>query len=178
METICIADLLKKYSKEELMANDQIKIIDVRDVDEYSHEHIKGAENIPLSKINEIDKQNYVGKIGIFHCRSGHRTDVNQSILDNTPFKEKYCLAGGLAAWKAAKLPMQKLTKAPIDVMRQVQFVVSIMVLLGIGLSYLLSPYFILLALFAGVGLFIASVTGFCGMATLLKFMPWNKTHK
>ena len=177
MKTICIEELLERYSKKELLTSDEINIIDIREADEYHHEHIMGAKNIPLAQVDKLSKQNCDGKVGIFHCRTGHRTEINQSILDKTPFKEKYCLSGGITAWKAAKLPIQKQTNAPIDVMRQVQFIISIIVLSGVGLSYLLSPYFILLTVFAGIGLLIASVTGFCGMASLLKFMPWNKIH-
>lgn len=111
----------------------------------------------------------------IFHCRSGHRTEINRKLLKQTPFKEKYCLLGGLTAWKDAKLPTIKQTQAPIDVMRQVQFIISLMIFIGIGLGYFVSPYFLLITLFAGAGLLFASLTGFCGMARLLKHMPWNK---
>lgn len=177
MQTLTIESLLEQYTKEVLLAQKDIMIIDVREADEYQHEHIQGAKNIPLKQLDSLKAEDCQGKTVIFHCRSGHRTEINQGILDRTPFKTKYCLAGGLNAWKAAKLPIQKNSKAPIDVMRQVQFIVSMLILLGVGLSYLLSPYFILLTVFAGLGLLVASVTGFCGMASLLKFMPWNKTN-
>ena len=177
MQTLTIDALLKKYPKDTLLAQRGIEIIDVRNIDEYQYEHISGAKNIPLNRISQLNKQDCEGKTVLFHCRSGHRTDINQTILDKTPFKEKYCLAGGINAWKTAKLPIQKNSKAPIDIMRQVQFIVSMMVLFGVVLSYVVSPYFIFLTLFAGIGLLIASLTGFCGMASLLKFMPWNKIN-
>jgi rhodanese-related sulfurtransferase len=175
MQVITLDKLLQKYPQEVLLAQKDIVIIDVREADEYEHEHIPGAQNIPLNQLDRLTREDFHDKTVIFHCRSGHRTEINQALLDKTPFQHKYCLAGGLTAWKAAKLPLQKNSKAPIDVMRQVQFIVSMMILLGIGLSYVVSPYFILLTVFAGLGLLVASLTGFCGMASLLKFMPWNK---
>jgi rhodanese-related sulfurtransferase len=175
MKNISIEELLKKYSKDALVAGEGINIIDVREVDEYQQEHIACAKNVPFAQINTLDAEDCAGKVGLFHCRSGRRTDINAALLDSTPFEEMYCLEGGIVAWKEAGLPIKNLTSAPIDVMRQVQFIISMMILFGVGLSYLISPYFILLAVFAGVGLLVASVTGFCGMASMLKFLPWNK---
>lgn len=175
MQTVTLEVLLEKYSKQALLAQEDIVIIDVREPEEYQHEHIQGAKNIPLKSLDTLSTQDYQDKCVVFHCRSGHRTEINKAALESTPFKTKYCLAGGINAWKAAKLPVSKNSKAPVDVMRQVQFIVSMMILFGVGLSYWLSPYFIILTVFAGIGLLIASVTGFCGMATLLKYMPWNK---
>ena len=42
-------------------------------------------------------------------------------------------------------------------------------VLLSLGLAYLLSPYWLLLAAFAGVNMIQASVTGFCPAAIIFK---------
>lgn len=177
MQTLTLHKLLEKYPQEALLAKKDIMIIDVREADEYAHEHIQGAKNIPLKQLHTLKPEDCQNKIAIFHCGSGHRTELNQAVLDETPFKTKYCLAGGIHAWKTAKLPLQKNSNAPVDVMRQVQFIVSMMILFGVGLSYLISPYFILLTILAGLGLLLASITGFCGMASVLKLLPWNKIH-
>jgi hypothetical protein len=42
-------------------------------------------------------------------------------------------------------------------------------------LGYSVSSGFFLLSGFVGAGLLFAGVTGFCGMARLLKVMPWNR---
>ncbi|KAE9854486.1 DUF2892 domain-containing protein, partial [Escherichia coli] len=42
-------------------------------------------------------------------------------------------------------------------------------------LGYTLSGGFFLLSGFVGAGLLFAGLTGFCGMARLLKIMPWNR---
>jgi hypothetical protein len=51
----------------------------------------------------------------------------------------------------------------------------GLLVLLGTSLSLLSSPAWIAVAMFVGVGLTFAGVSGFCGMARLLVMMPWNR---
>lgn len=61
----------------------------------------------------------------------------------------------------------------PLD--RQVQLVVSSMILIGLLLYYFITPYGLFLPLMAGLGLMNAALTGWCGMAKLLAIMPWNQ---
>ena len=63
-------------------------------------------------------------------------------------------------------------------VMDQVQITAGSMVVLGIVLAVLYSPWFMALSAFVGAGLVFAGTTGFCGMANILAFMPWNKPLK
>jgi len=62
--------------------------------------------------------------------------------------------------------------------MRQVQITAGSLVVLGIVLAVLYSPWFMALSAFVGAGLVFAGVSGFCGMANLLAFMPWNRPLK
>lgn len=78
-------------------------------------------------------------------------------------------------AWKAKGLTTIKSTKAPIDLMRQVQIIAGSLVVLGVILGLFISPNYILISGFVGAGLLFAGVSGFCGMARILSFMPWNK---
>lgn len=170
--------LLKQFSFEDIQQREDIVIIDVREQQEYAHEHIDQSINIPLGKLGTLESENYRNKIAIFHCRSGKRTSLNENAMDSTPFKDKYCLSGGIVEWKSAGMPTISEYAAPVDVMRQVQLIVGCMILLGVSLSYLISVYFIILAIFAGIGLLVAGFTGFCGMAEVLKFLPWNQARK
>jgi len=179
INTVNTHQLLQIFSLEDIQQREDIVIVDVREPQEYTHEHIKHSKNVPLSKLASLHANDYQDKIAIFHCSSGKRTAFNEGALDATPFKEKYCLSGGIIAWKAAHMPTESEHAAPIDVMRQVQLIVGCMILLGVGLSYMVSVYFILLTILAGLGLLVAGFTGFCGMAEVLKFLPWNKSrHK
>jgi rhodanese-related sulfurtransferase len=84
-------------------------------------------------------------------------------------------LDGGLAAWKHAGLPVVADRRAPLPIMRQVQIAAGSLVLLGVILAVLVSPWFMALSAFVGAGLVMAGVTGFCGLANLLAHMPWNR---
>lgn len=87
-------------------------------------------------------------------------------------------LEGGLEAWRKAGLPLHLDRKQPLPLMRQVQIGAGSLVLVGVLLGYLASPWFFLLAGFVGAGLLQAGVTGWCGMANLLQLMPWNRPDR
>lgn len=59
--------------------------------------------------------------------------------------------------------------------MGQVQMAAGLLVLLGVGLGLTVSPLFLGIAAFVGLGLTFAGATGFCGMARLLALAPWNR---
>lgn len=84
-------------------------------------------------------------------------------------------MAGGLEAWKAAGLETRVDRSAPIDVMRQTQITIGTIVLAGVLLGTLISPWFLILSGFMGAGLVFAGSTGWCGMAMLMARMPWNR---
>ncbi|MFN9620195.1 MAG: rhodanese-like domain-containing protein [Synechococcaceae cyanobacterium] len=74
--------------------------------------------------------------------------------------------AGGHIAG-SLNVPLSRITQA--DLPR------GSLVLLGLILSHVVAPAWILLSWFVGAGLVFAGVSGFCGMARLLAVMPWNK---
>ncbi len=58
--------------------------------------------------------------------------------------------------------------------MRQVQIVVGSLAATGAILSLAVNPWFAVVPLLPGCGLF-AGITGTCGMALMLARMPWNR---
>ncbi|MBC7637039.1 MAG: rhodanese family protein, partial [Acetobacteraceae bacterium] len=86
-----------------------------------------------------------------------------------------YVLDGGLDGWARAGLPVGANRKAPLEMMRQVQIVAGSLVLTGAVLGWLVSPYFFGLSAFVGAGLTFAGISGFCGMARVLGYLPWNR---
>lgn len=175
-ELKCLSDQdLQKWYKNGVLSDDVI-IIDVREPGEYKREHIPGSRNVPVSRLKSADFSADKNKIAIFHCHSGNRTKLARDVILSLNFKDTYCLPGGLAQWVRCNMPVNRNKDAPIDIMRQVQITIGILILTGVLLSWLISPYFILLCAFMGVGLVYAGVSGSCGMATLLSYMPWNKT--
>ena len=150
-------------------------LIDVRENDEHAREHILGARLAPLSAIDAHDFDRDHDKTAVFHCRSGMRTQANAAKLIAKGFREAYCLEGGLEAWKAAGFPVHANRKAPLEIMRQVQIAAGSLILLGVALGAFVNPIFYALSAFVGAGLTFAGATGWCGMALLLKTMPWNR---
>jgi NADPH-dependent 2,4-dienoyl-CoA reductase/sulfur reductase-like enzyme/rhodanese-related sulfurtransferase len=143
--------------------------IDVREADEYSYEHIDGTVNLPDSSLDASldrlprDRDLYIA------CATGVRSAQAVRRLKAAGFTAIHDVEGGLAAWKKAGLPLVR-RKGPIPIMRQVQIVAGSLALVG-GLH----PSLRWIAVLIGAGLVFAGVSGFCGMAKVLAWMPWNR---
>lgn len=148
------------------------KLIDIRASDEHAREHIPGAANVPLA---EIDRFKADDCPIVFHCRSGARTEANAARLGATTGATCYVLEGGIDAWRRAGLEVKTDRGQPLELMRQVQLAAGGLVLLGVALGFLVGPGFFALSAFVGAGLMFAGATGWCGMARLLRHMPWNR---
>jgi rhodanese-related sulfurtransferase len=155
------------------LAEQRVKVIDVREPMEYAGGHISGSLNVPLSRITQADLPR--GPL-VLVCHSGNRSSQALSQLlrlgHSVPLAD---LEGGIPAWQQAGLPLRKLKNAPLPLMRQVQIAAGSLVLLGVILSQTVAPGWIWLSGFVGAGLVFAGVSGFCGMARLLAAMPWNR---
>jgi rhodanese-related sulfurtransferase len=164
---------LKPNHVADLLAHGRAVLVDVREPDEFVRRHVKGALPHPLSRFGEA----HVASDGdvVFMCRSGRRTADNCAQLQAVVGGDVLVLEGGLDAWAAAGLPVEENRKAPLELMRQVQIAAGVLVLIGIGLGFVVSPAFFGVSAFVGAGLAFAGVTGFCGMARLLAAAPWNR---
>lgn len=150
-------------------------LIDIREPDEFARRHIPGALSTPLSKLDPGPLVCAPGVDIIFTCRTGMRTAGNAAKLAAAAGNRAHVLVGGVDAWAAAGLPVSGDPAAPLEMMRQVQIAAGVLVLAGVLLGLGVSPGWFGLAAFVGAGLTFAGVTGFCGMARVLAFMPWNR---
>lgn len=158
------------------LIRDGAVLVDVREPDEHLRLRIPGARNIPLSRIELAEFEMRSGRPVLFHCRSGMRTtDHADRLAGLAAGCEVYGVEGGLDAWKRAGLPVTEDRSQPLELMRQVQIAAGTLVLLGVALGWLVSPWLFGIAAFVGGGLVFAGITGFCGMARLLRVMPWNR---
>jgi rhodanese-related sulfurtransferase len=148
-------------------------LIDIRGADEHVREYIPDARNCP---VNEMGKLGAVAGPVVFYCRTGNRTAVNSARLAAAAGCEAYAIDGGIDAWKQAGLPVRTDRSRPIEIQRQVQLAAGSLVLLGVLLGLTGHPAFYAVAGFVGAGLVFAGPTGWCGMAKLLGWMPWNRT--
>lgn len=155
----------------------QAVLVDVREADEFAREHVAGASLNPLSRLDAGAMSVPAGKKLVIMCQSGNRSSQALVALTGRMDGTVYNMMGGLNAWKKQDLPVEQDLSQPIPIMRQVQIGAGSLVLLGVILGWFVNPAFFLLAGFVGAGLTFAGITGFCGMATLLQYMPWNRNQ-
>lgn len=157
------------------------RLFDIRDADEHRREHIEAATLVPQARFegeaSEAVKQDDV-EIAVFYCNSGQRTRAAAAEIRNCGFREAYALKGGLAGWKTAGFDTRLNRQAPISLQRQVQITAGSMVVAGLLLAWLLSPWFALISGFVGMGLVFAGVTNTCALARLLALLPYNRRDR
>lgn len=82
-----------------------LKILDVRDPDEWEAGHVEGAVHLPFSVVprryNELAASEPLAVI----CGSGQRSAIAAAILQRYGFPRVYNVVGGMQAWEAAGLP-------------------------------------------------------------------------
>jgi len=150
------------------------RLVDIRTPDEFARARLPGAENRPLDSIDPAEGPAEGDAPVIFLCRSGMRTAANADKLASC-CREGYLLEGGLDGWRKAGLPVEENRQAPLEIARQMQIAAGSLVLLGVLLGFLVAPAWFGLSAFVGAGLLMAGTTGWCGMASLLALMPWNR---
>jgi rhodanese-related sulfurtransferase len=157
-----------------LEAGDTI-LVDVREPFEHAAERIAGAHHFALSTFDPVElRELHGGKRIVFHCRTGQRSTEAATRFRHGD-ESVFHLAGGIDAWKADGRPTRRTASVPrIDIMRQVQMTAGSLVLAGVVLGAVVSPWFLVLSGFVGGGLLFAGASGWCGMARLLGKMPWN----
>ncbi len=168
-----MSNIASKTLDSKIKQGEQYHLIDVRTVPEFNSERIDAkCRNIPLDKIRTLDlpKENEI----ILVCASGDRSSRARDTLAEQGYTNIYSLDGGLASWKANKLPIKR-TEGVLPIMRQVQIAAGLLILTGSLGSLFIAPALIWLTVFVGAGLTFAGLSGWCGMAKLLGVMPWNK---
>ncbi len=91
---------------EELASAAPPLLLDIRNPREWAAKHINGSVNIPLNhlqeRIGEIPRDRGIA----VHCAGGYRSSIAASILHQYGITHLIEMAGGLAAWEAAQLPV------------------------------------------------------------------------
>jgi rhodanese-related sulfurtransferase len=82
-------------------------VIDVRAPDEFAKGSLPNARNVPEEKIDEKTRDMKKDKPVILVCATGSRAGRLAARLRANGFAEVYVLAGGLAAWREAGLPIR-----------------------------------------------------------------------
>ena len=156
-------------------------IIDVREEDEFAAEHVAGAINVPLSKL-EKNPNIFIHlsdrPISIM-CRSGKRATLARDTIHKLNFlpssSNLEIYKDGIMGWKNEGKPVTTQQLKHLPILRQVHISAGGLALIMAVLAYFVHPAYAFGAAFIGAGLFVAGATGFCGMAMILAKMPWNK---
>lgn len=160
-----------------LQSGELAQVIDVRSPDEYATGHIPGAVNVPLEEIEaRLDDLARSGSVLVV-CQSGQRAEMACELL-RLRRDDLVRLEGGTEAWLQAGGPVVASRKVRWSLERQVRLGAGVLILSGVLLSVVVSPWWFVLPGFLGAGLTFSGLTGFCGMAKVLALMPWNRQAK
>ena len=93
-----------------LINREKAVVVDVRDASEFSAGHLVGAKNIPLadleSKLGSGVKNKNLPLILV--CQTGARSARALLTARKLGYLQSQSLAGGIAAWAGASLPLEK----------------------------------------------------------------------
>lgn len=90
----------------QLLRSGKILLIDVREPSEYASERIAGALLYPLSTFDANTLPDDGARRVVFHCGSGKRSLTAAERRLAAGQKHAAHMGGGIAAWKAAGLPL------------------------------------------------------------------------
>jgi rhodanese-related sulfurtransferase len=93
----------------QLINREKAVLIDVSDPAEFAAGHALGAKSVPLAQIetsNALPKNKALPLVVV--CATGSRAGKAVASLKKLGFENAQALAGGLDAWRAANLPVEK----------------------------------------------------------------------
>lgn len=173
-ETVTLVEADALYT--EIQSGKSPQMIDVREPSEFKREHIAGSISIPLSELvsrkNELAQDRPV----ILICLSSARAKRGFLSLKAAGVGNCQVLEGGLHGWTMRAYPTEALRLGVWSMERQVRFAAGFLILVGILLTASVNPNWICFSGFVAVGMMFSAITNSCGMATLLGFLPWNRS--
>jgi len=149
-------------------------LIDLRRPQEFEQGHVPQARNIPLGSMPRVQmlaewSREAEGKPIYFICQLGRRSQHLLDELAQVGFAGAQCVAGGMVAWQAQGLPVER-KRVPVPSVsreRWARLVAGLLVMLGCGLGFLVHPSFFLIAVVVAAELIFAGITGWSGLASV-----------
>ena len=94
----------------QLMNREKAVVIDVCEPDEFAQGHVIGAKNLPLgdleAKLAQVVKNKSIPVVMV--CQVGARSARAAATAQKLGYENAQSLAGGLKAWQAANMPVEK----------------------------------------------------------------------
>jgi len=94
------------FAAELLSSSQPPLVVDVRAPREREQKHIGGSLSIPLNRLTENLERLPKNRSLLVYCAGGYRSSIAASLLQGSGFDSVSEIAGGIAAWEAAKLPV------------------------------------------------------------------------
>jgi len=97
-------------TRERIATDHSIRLIDVREDNEWSDAHASGAEHLGKGiierdiEVSVPDKSTEV----ILYCGGGYRSALVADVLQNMGYTNVFSMAGGWKAWKESDAPIDK----------------------------------------------------------------------
>ncbi len=82
-------------------------ILDVRTPSERAQKRISGSVGLPLNHLGDRLSEVPTDRPVLVHCAGGYRSSIAASLLQHHGHKDVSEIAGGIAAWEAARLPLE-----------------------------------------------------------------------
>ncbi|KEQ13149.1 rhodanese-like domain-containing protein [Endozoicomonas numazuensis] len=163
----------EQFSELKQTLKNDILCLDIRSEQEHQQSHIPGSCLVAQHNIVRLPVESL-----LIYCQSGIRTERLQQDLQKLESQQIYLLEGGLDAWKAKGMETLGSQSSGLSLPRQVHLIAGLLILVFSLLTLTISPLFTTGQIIVGSGLTLAGLTGFCGMARLLSFAPWNRAKK
>lgn len=92
----------------ELLASEKPPLaVDVRSSREREQKFIAGSLGVPLNRLVENIGMLPKDRLLLMYCAGGYRSSIAASLLERNGFEHVSEIAGGLAGWEAARLPVE-----------------------------------------------------------------------
>jgi len=94
----------------QLINREKAAVIDVCSADEYAAGHIGQAKHVPVDELDKRLPQVVKNKATplLMVCASGIRSRRAVGVAKKLGYEKVHSLAGGMGAWRAASMPVQK----------------------------------------------------------------------
>jgi glyoxylase-like metal-dependent hydrolase (beta-lactamase superfamily II)/rhodanese-related sulfurtransferase len=100
--------LSPQFAAEIIASSEPPLAVDVRAPREREQKRIEGSLSLPLSHLMQDLKDLPKNRALLVYCAGGYRSSIAASLLKASGFDSVCEIAGGLAAWESANLPVQK----------------------------------------------------------------------
>lgn len=107
-DTVMLPQISVRELQHGLETTPELQVLDVREPGEWQSCHIQGAVHIPFYRlVDRTDELDEVRPVAVI-CGSGVRSSLAASLLQRAGFRAVRNVTGGMSAWTAANLPLDR----------------------------------------------------------------------